>query len=58
MGLETFFLAGHSFGGYISGNYALRHPQRVKKLLLLSPLGMRVKPEGENDWQRFQDKSD
>jgi len=58
MGLQQFLLAGHSFGGYVSGNYTLKHPQRVQRLLLLSPLGIRVKPEGEDDWQRFQAKSD
>ena len=39
VGLNTFFLAGHSFGGYLSGQYALAHQDKVKKLILLSPVG-------------------
>jgi cardiolipin-specific phospholipase len=46
MSLESFLLAGHSFGGYISGCYALKHPQHVAKLLLLSPVGIPEKPAG------------
>lgn len=57
MGLEKFYMAAHSFGGYIFGNYAIRHPERVKKLLLISPIGIRVKQEGENDWQYFKKKA-
>jgi len=39
--LTNFVLAGHSLGGYIAGNYALKHPQHVSKLILLSPIGIR-----------------
>ena len=39
VGIESFFLAGHSFGGYIGTQYTLVHQNRVKKLLLLSPVG-------------------
>jgi len=40
VGLETFHLAGHSFGGYVSCQYTLFHQERVKKLSLLSPIGI------------------
>lgn len=43
--LKEFFLAGHSFGGYICGNYAVKYPQHLKKLLMLSPVGMPFRPE-------------
>lgn len=40
MPLSNFVLAGHSMGGYISGNYALKYPQHPSKLILLSPIGV------------------
>ncbi|TNV79164.1 hypothetical protein FGO68_gene16455 [Halteria grandinella] len=43
--LTGFYLAGHSFGGYISGQYALQYHQHIKKLLLLSPAGVMKKPD-------------
>ena len=42
---EKFYLAGHSLGGYISSIYALRHPEDILKLLLLSPVGVPEKPD-------------
>jgi cardiolipin-specific phospholipase len=45
----NFFLAGHSFGGYVSGNYALAYPHHVRKLILLSPIGIKVKDPNEPD---------
>lgn len=39
--LTNFYLSGHSFGGYLSGNWALRHPKHFKKLILLSPVGIK-----------------
>jgi pimeloyl-ACP methyl ester carboxylesterase len=42
MNLTKFILAGHSFGGYLVGNYAIYYPQHVKKLLMFSPIGVRT----------------
>lgn len=39
LGLERFCLAGNSLGGFLSWNYALRHPERVRKLILLDSVG-------------------
>jgi pimeloyl-ACP methyl ester carboxylesterase len=48
LGLQDFMLVGHSFGGYIAGTYALRFPDRVKQLLLLSPVGVTGRGENHN----------
>jgi pimeloyl-ACP methyl ester carboxylesterase len=37
---SPFYLLGHSFGGMIAGEYAIKHPAQVKHLILMSPLGM------------------
>lgn len=39
MKLDRFYLAAHSFGGFIMGNYALKYHQHIIKLLMLSPIG-------------------
>ncbi len=39
MGLEKMHLAGSSLGGFVSWLYALRHPERVERLVLLDPVG-------------------
>ena len=46
--LTDFYFACHSFGGYLGGIYAARHHQHIKKLILLSPIGVRQMPEGYN----------
>lgn len=33
-------LAGHSFGGYMAAAYCERYPDRVERLILISPLGV------------------
>lgn len=40
MQLEQFDLMGHSLGGYLSACYALRFPERVRTLTLVSPVGL------------------
>jgi pimeloyl-ACP methyl ester carboxylesterase len=39
LSIEDIYLAGNSWGGYISWNYALHRPDRVKKLILLDAVG-------------------
>ncbi|KAJ2746156.1 hypothetical protein GGI20_001579 [Coemansia sp. BCRC 34301] len=56
MGIDRMVLCGHSFGGYMVGAYALKYPQHVEKLVLLSPIGV---PEAPHDlenmiWQGYE----
>jgi cardiolipin-specific phospholipase len=39
-GLERFVLLGHSLGGYIASIYAMKYPNRVERLILVSPVGV------------------
>lgn len=46
IGLNKFCLLGHSFGGYLSTAYALKHPEHVSHLILAEPWGFPEKPKG------------
>ena len=48
LNLTDFYLAAHSFGGYVMGTYASKHPEHIKKLILLSPLGVKTRPDNFN----------
>jgi pimeloyl-ACP methyl ester carboxylesterase len=47
MQLEEFDLIAHSMGGYLSTQYAMRHPTRVRRLILISPVGWADQPKGQ-----------
>ena len=50
VGLERFILLGHSLGAFISTAYAMRHPSRVRHLLVVEPWGFPVRQEeGERE---------
>jgi len=42
---EKLYLAGHSLGGYVSSVYAMRYPEDLIQLVLLSPVGIPEKPD-------------
>jgi len=42
-GLKEFYLMGHSFGGAVSAKFAIKFPQRVSKLFLVSAACVREK---------------
>ncbi|WP_028102114.1 alpha/beta fold hydrolase [Pseudoduganella violaceinigra] len=39
LGVQRFHMGGNSMGGFISAEYASRHPEQVKSLWLLAPAG-------------------
>jgi len=45
LGLDKICLLGHSFGGYLSAAYALKHPEHVSHLILADPWGFPEKPK-------------
>lgn len=47
--LPKMTLAGHSMGGYLSVAYAEQYPQHVEKLILLSPVGVPIKVDSEDE---------
>ena len=45
MELDKMVILWHSFGGYISGRYAIRYPDHIRKIIFISSLGIDKKPE-------------
>ncbi|XP_066281024.1 1-acylglycerol-3-phosphate O-acyltransferase ABHD5-like, partial [Branchiostoma lanceolatum] len=45
VGLERFILMGTSFGGFLATSYAIKHPERVKHLILAEPWGFPERTE-------------
>ncbi|MGC1406527.1 MAG: alpha/beta fold hydrolase [Candidatus Dormiibacterota bacterium] len=41
LGIAEFDLVGHSLGGLVAGGFAVANQERVRRLVLLSPLGLR-----------------
>lgn len=52
LNLNEIVLAGHSMGGQIAIVAALKYPDLVQKLVLISPAGIETFSEGEKDWFR------
>ena len=46
--IDTCFMAGNSFGGYLTWNYALHNVSRVKKIVLLNASGFNANRKIEN----------
>ncbi|MDZ8054274.1 MAG: alpha/beta fold hydrolase [Aulosira sp. ZfuVER01] len=51
--LEKVYLVGHSLGGWIAASYALKYPEQVNGLVLLSPEGVEIAGQ-EKYWQKMQ----
>jgi len=52
MGFESMVLLGHSIGGYLATCYALEYPERVERLILVSPVGIPRRPVDGNAMMR------
>lgn len=39
IGVDTFHMAGNSFGGFLAWRFAVQHPERVQRLVLLNSSG-------------------
>ena len=50
---EKFVIIAHSYGGYISSEFSLRYPNRVSKLILLSPAGIPDQPKNQPSIQEM-----
>jgi len=56
MGLDKMTIVAHSFGGHLTSRYALKYPERVKKIIFWSPHGTESKPDSyEADLKRRMD---
>ncbi|MBW4560352.1 MAG: alpha/beta hydrolase [Mojavia pulchra JT2-VF2] len=51
--LEKVYLVGHSLGGWIAASYALKYPEQVYGLVLLSPEGVKIEGQ-KKQWQKMQ----
>lgn len=61
-GLERLTLLGHSWGAAVAALYAMKHPQRVERMVLVGPMPLRrealresfarVRQSGDAEWQR------
>lgn len=58
MSLPKMTLIGHSLGAYFSVAYALKYPDRVHKLILLSPAGVPRGPNFEEPSRELTDHGD
>ena len=45
--VDSFVLAGHSLGGYLTAKYALQHSNHLQGVVLLSPAGVPEPPDHE-----------
>ncbi len=52
LNIHKFIFVGHSMGGQTGIMYALKYPETLEKLILVSPAGFEKFNEGESDWMK------
>jgi pimeloyl-ACP methyl ester carboxylesterase len=52
LGIEDAVVLGHSWGGFLAAVLAMEHPDRVRGLLLVDPLGI----VGDGGYERFEEQ--
>ena len=51
IGLQEFYLMGHSFGGALACKFAIKYPQKLKKLFLVSSAAVRKHTSKKNAYK-------
>ena len=49
---EEYIFLGHSFGGYMGSHYVTKFPEKINKVVLMSPVGLPSRPD-DYDPERF-----
>ncbi|KAG8442888.1 hypothetical protein GDO86_011627 [Hymenochirus boettgeri] len=49
LGLEKVIFLGHNLGAFLASAYSLKHPSRVKSLILVEPWGFPDRPENADE---------
>jgi pimeloyl-ACP methyl ester carboxylesterase len=50
LGVERFDLVGYDIGGWMAANFAAFHPDRVRSLTAIAPMGLRVPDAPAMEW--------
>ena len=50
---DSFTLAGHSLGGYLTARYTIKYPHKVKALALISPVGLPTPPPASSQEEKL-----
>jgi pimeloyl-ACP methyl ester carboxylesterase len=56
LGVDELFLVGESMGGCLAAWFAIEHPRRVRRLVLLSPFGLKVPDHPSTDFFSIPDE--
>ena len=46
---ENYYFMGHSLGGYLGAHFALKFPDKITRVILMSPVGVPDRPENRSN---------